>query len=194
MLNPTKEIVSPLRAVLFVTGVLVAIVPLRMIYAAGDSPTATEGIAIGGSVSNSTIQNTVNKQDPAALAAMVKGLTDQNAATTEARVRAEREAAALAEKLKLTTEAFTGLLQTLGNVPSDKIPAKLIEIATQQVATSQHLALFDPGDAATKALVNQAKVALDKGHPAAASALSLRAGNDLTLVMSGLLGAVTGCQ
>jgi hypothetical protein len=139
------------------------------------------GIAAGGDIRNNTIHQTIIQQDPAALAAMVKVLTDRNAATTEARVRAEREAAALAEKLKLTTEAFTGLLQTLGNVPSNKIPAKLIEIATQQVATGQHLALFDPSDAATKALVNQAKVALDKGHPAAASALLLRAGSDLDI-------------
>jgi hypothetical protein len=89
--------------------------------------------------------------------------------------------AALAEKLRLTVEAVTGLLQTLGNVPSDKIPAKLIEIVIQQVATGQHLALFDPGDPAMKALVNQAKVELDKGRPDAASALLLRAGDDLDI-------------
>jgi hypothetical protein len=139
------------------------------------------GIAAGGDIKNNTIHQTIIQQDPAALAAMVKVLTDQNAATTEARVRAEREAAALAEKLRLATEAFTGLLQTLGNVPSDKIPAKLIEIVTQQVVTGQHLALIDPGDAATKALVNQAKVALDKGDPATASELLLRAGSDLDI-------------
>jgi hypothetical protein len=139
------------------------------------------GIAAGGDIKNNTIHQTIIQQDPAALAAMVKTLTDQNAATTEARVKAEREAAALAEKLKLTTAAFTGLIQTLGSVPSDEIPAKLIEIASQQVATGQHLALFDPGDPATKALVNQARVALGKGDPDAASALLLRAGGDLDI-------------
>src|SRR5271169_5894541 len=76
---------------------------------------------------NNTINQTIIQQDPAVLAAMVKVLTDQNAATTEARVRAEREAAALAEKLKFTTESVIGFLQTLGeqNVPPEKIPAKL---------------------------------------------------------------------
>lgn len=115
------------------------------------------------------------------LAATVKALVDQSNNSTEARVKAEREAAALAEKLKLTTESMTGLLQTLGNVPSEEIRAKLIEIATQQVATGQHLALFDPSDPATKALVHQAKSELDKGHPNSASALLLRAGSDLDI-------------
>jgi hypothetical protein len=131
------------------------------------------GIAAGGDIKNNTINQTIFRQDPAVLAATVKILTDQNAATSEARVSAEREAAALAEKLKLTTEAVTGFLQTLGeqNIPPEKIPTKLIEIATQAVATRQRLALLDLDDPVTKALVDQAKVELDKGHPDAASAL-----------------------
>jgi len=135
------------------------------------------GIAAGGDVKNNTINQTIIQQDPAALAAVVKVLTDQNAATTEARIAAEREAATLAQKLTFTTDAVIGFLRTLGeqNVPPEKITAKLIEIANQAIATRQRLALLDPDDPATKALVDQAKVELDNGHPDAASALLQRA-------------------
>ena len=130
-----------------------------------------------GDIKNNTINQTIIQQDPAALAAVVKVLSDQNAATTEARITAEREASALAEKLKLRTEAMIGFLRTLGeqNVPPEKITAKLIEIANQAIATRQRLAPLEPDDPATKALVDQAKVELDKGHPDAASALLQRA-------------------
>jgi len=37
------------------------------------------GIAAGGDIRNNTIHQTIIQQDPAALAAMVKVLTDQNA-------------------------------------------------------------------------------------------------------------------
>jgi hypothetical protein len=138
---------------------------------------APGGIAAGGDVKNNTINQTIIQQDPAALAAVVKVLADQNAATTEARITAEREAAALAEKLKFTTEAVIGFLRTLGehSVPPENITAKLIEIANQAIATRQRLALLEPDDPATKALVDQAKVELDKGHPDAASGLLQRA-------------------
>jgi hypothetical protein len=123
------------------------------------------GIAAGGDIKNNTFNQTIIRQDPAVLAATVKVLMDQNTATTEARVRVEREAAALAEKQGFTTEAVTGFLRTLGeqNVPPEKIPTKLSEIATQAVATRQRLAALEPDDPATKALVDQAKAALDKG-------------------------------
>ena len=57
---------------------------------------APGGIAAGGDIKNNTINQTIIQQDPAALAVVVKVLTDQNAATTEARITAEREASALA--------------------------------------------------------------------------------------------------
>jgi tetratricopeptide (TPR) repeat protein len=147
---------------------------------------APGGIAAGGDIKNNTINQTIIQQDPAALAVVVKVLTDQNVATTEARITAEREAAALAEKLKFTTEAVIGFLRTLGeqNVPSDKITVKLIEIANQAIATRQRLAALEPDDPATKALVDQATVELDRGHPDAASGLLQRA-EDAELVAAG---------
>lgn len=64
MRNQHKEITFPFWVLLFVVVALVAIVPLRASKAAGDSPNATEGIAIGGSVKDSTINNTIVKGIP----------------------------------------------------------------------------------------------------------------------------------
>ena len=94
MRNQHGEIVAPFRAVLLVAAAFLgATVPLRAINAASDSPTATDSIIIAGSVSHSTVQNTViNNQDPAVLAAMAKTFSDQMAATTEARAKADAKA------------------------------------------------------------------------------------------------------
>jgi hypothetical protein len=76
-------------------------VPTSPVKAAGEL--STESIVIGGSVSNSAIYNTVNKQGPAVLAAMTKTFADLLAATTEARSQAEAKAAELATKLGFTS-------------------------------------------------------------------------------------------
>ena len=135
------------RFVAMFIGVGLAVAGLGEAVALNDTAVtaAPGGIAAGGDVKNNTINQTIIQQDPAALAAVVKVLSDQNAATTEARITAEREAAALAEKLKFRTEAMIGFLRTLGeqNVPPEKITAKLIEIANQAIATRQRLALLD---------------------------------------------------
>jgi tetratricopeptide (TPR) repeat protein len=134
--------------------------------AASDGPTASEGIAIGGSVNNSTINNTVNKQDPAVLTAMTKIFADQMAATTEARVRAEAKAADLAQKLGFTSSAVAEFFTILGeqNVPEEKIPARLIEIATHFAQTRDELAALEPDDPQAAKLANLAKQALDAGR------------------------------
>ena len=99
--------------------------------AAGDGM-ATESIVIGGSVSNSAIYNTVNKQDPAVLATMAKTFADQMAATTEAKAQAEAKAAELATKWGFTSAAVGEFFKILGdqNVPEEKVPVRLIEVAS----------------------------------------------------------------
>jgi hypothetical protein len=94
---------------------------------------STESIAIAGSVSNSTIYNTVNRQDPAVLEAMAKTFADQMAANTEAKALAEAKAAELATQLGFTSAALTEFFRILGeqNVPREKMPQRLIEIATK---------------------------------------------------------------
>jgi len=67
------------QAAIFLAAALVIGLPPWPVEAASESRTATESIVIGGSVSNSTINNTVNQQDPAVLAAMAKTHAGQGA-------------------------------------------------------------------------------------------------------------------
>ena len=129
-------------AVLAATGL-----PPWSVKAAGDS-TTTKSIVIGGSVSNSAIYNTVNKQDPALLAAMAKTFADQMATTTEAQSQAEAKAAELATKLGFTSAAVVEFFKILGeqNVPEEKIPARLIEVATHFTQTRDAVAVLEPDD------------------------------------------------
>lgn len=158
------------------------------VEAASTSSTVTESIEIGGSVSNSTINNTINKQDPAVLAAMAKTFADQLAATTEAKAQADAKAAELGAKLGFTTAAVAEFFKTLGekNVPEEKIPTRLIEIATDFTKTresltieivthftqTQHaLAALDPDDPHAAELIDSAKQALNDGRLTEADAL-----------------------
>ena len=172
MRNQRQQIV-----VLFWTAlILAATVGAGLLYpvrAASDGPTAAEGIAIGGSVSNSTINNTVNKQDPIVLAAMTKIFADQMAATTEARAQAEARAAELAQKLGFTSSAVAEFFKILGeqNVPVEKIPERLIEIAIHFAQTRDELAALEPDDPHTAELAHSAKQALGAGRLAEADAL-----------------------
>jgi hypothetical protein len=173
MRHQQQEIAVPFRAVLFVAAFLAAVVPLWTIDAAGDSPTATEGIAIGGSVNDSTIKNTVIKQDPAVLAVMAKTFADQIAATTEARAKAEAKAAELATQLGFTKAAVTEFFKIAGekNIPEEKIPARLVEIGSHFAQTRDELAALAPDDAHAAELARSAKSALDGGRPAEADNL-----------------------
>jgi tetratricopeptide (TPR) repeat protein len=126
----------------------------------------TEGISIEGSVRNSAINNTVNQQDPAVLAAIAKTFVDQIAATTEAKSQAEARAAELATKFGFTSAAVGEFFKILGeqNVPEEKVPARLIEIATHFAQTRDELATLEPDDPRTAELARSAKEALDSGR------------------------------
>jgi tetratricopeptide (TPR) repeat protein len=152
---------------------VVAGLPPRSVEAASDSRTVTEGISIEGSVSNSTINNTVNKQDPAVLAAMAKTFADQMTATTEAKAQAEVRAAELATKFGFTSGAVGEFFKILGeqNVPEEKVPARLIEIATHFAQTRDELAALEPDDPHGAELARSAKQALDSGRLNEADAL-----------------------
>jgi len=154
-------------AVLAATGL-----PPWSVKAAGDS-TTTKSIVIGGSVSNSAIYNTVNKQDPALLAAMAKTFADQMATTTEAQSQAEAKAAELATKLGFTSAAVVEFFKILGeqNVPEEKIPARLIEVATHFTQTRDAVAVLEPDDPHASELARAAKQALDSGRLAQADAM-----------------------
>jgi hypothetical protein len=161
-----QEVAMPFWTALFVMFFLVAGLPPCPVKAANDSSSATQGIAIGGSVIGSTINNTVNQENPAVLAAMAKTFADQMATTTEARARAEAKAAALAQKLGFTSAAVAEFFKILGeqNVPEEKIPARLVEIATHFAQTRDELAALEPDDPHAAELTRSAKAALDAGR------------------------------
>jgi hypothetical protein len=165
--------IAVFRAASLLVAALVVVLPPWSVKAASDSRTVTEGIAIEGSVSHSTINNTVNKQDPAALAAMAKTFADQMTATTEAKAQAEARAAELAIKFGFTSAAVGEFFKILGeeHVPEEKVPARLIEIATHFAQTRDELAALAPDDPHTAELARLAKQALDSGRLSEADAL-----------------------
>src|SRR6516165_9015420 len=89
-----QEVGAAFPALVFWAVAAAAGLPLAPVEAASTSGTAIESIVIEGSVSGgSTINNTINKQDPAVLAAMTKTFADQMAASSEAKAQAEGKAA-----------------------------------------------------------------------------------------------------
>ena len=133
-------------------------------------------MAAGGDIKNNTINQTINKIDLTNLPEFVKAFTDAQNAGKELLDEARRKRDEIAANLKIAQGAVDGFFQTLGeqNVPPEQLTSKLIEIASRFEATRQRLAALDPDDPATKALVDQAQVALGKGHPDEASALLQR--------------------
>jgi hypothetical protein len=168
-----EKIVGALRAAVFVVAAAVVGAPPWPVEAAGTSSAVTESIEIGGSVSNSTINNTINKQDPAVLAAMAKTFSDQMAATTEAKAQAEAKAAELATKLGFTSAAVVEFFKIVGeqDVPEEKAPAKLVEVANHFAQTRDELAALEPDDPHAAELSHSAKEALDSGRLTEADAL-----------------------
>jgi tetratricopeptide (TPR) repeat protein len=165
MHNRHKEIATLIRAMVFVLAVLAVAAPAWWARAASNVPTVTEGVGIAGSVSNSTINNTVNHENPATLAMLAQALNDKDA-SEERRREAEAKASELAEKLGFTSSAVAEFFKILGeqNVPDEKIPARLIEIATHFAQTRDELAALEPDDPHAAELTRSAKSALDAGR------------------------------
>jgi hypothetical protein len=168
-----EKVVTVTWVTAFLTTAVFAGVPPWSVRAASTNRTVTESIEIEGSVSNSTINNAINKQDPAVLAAMAKTFADQMAATTEAKAQAEAKAAELASKLGFTSAAVVEFFKILGkqDVTDEKAPARLIEIATHFAQTRDELAALEPDDPHAAELAHSAKEALDSGRLTEADAL-----------------------
>jgi hypothetical protein len=162
----SEKVVAAFPAIIFLAVAAAAGLPSTSVKAAGNFSTASESIVIQGSVSGSTINNTINKQDPEVLAAMAKTFADQVAATTEAKAQAEAKAAELATKLGFTSAAVEKFFKILGeqDVPEEKIPGRLIEVATHFTQTRDELAALEPDDPHAAALAYSAKQALDNGR------------------------------
>jgi tetratricopeptide (TPR) repeat protein len=166
MRRAKRRQIGRLSAAVAVVGLLIASQSTSWSADQGSQPSATEGIAIGGSVANSQITNTVNQEDPVVLAAMTKTFADLIAASAEARAKADARAADLAAKLGFTSSAVAEFFTILGvqNVPDEKIPTRLIEIATHFAQTQNEVAALEPSDPHAADLTQQAKQALDAGQ------------------------------
>ena len=162
-----QEVGAAFPALVFWAVAAAAGLPPASVKAASTSGTAIESIVIEGSVSGgSTINNTINKQDPAVLAAMTKTFADQMAASSEAKAQAEGKAAELATKLGFTSAAVVEFFKILGeqDVPEEKVPARLIEVAIHFAQTRDALATLAPDDPHTAELARSAKEVLDSGR------------------------------
>jgi hypothetical protein len=166
-----QKVIGPFRATFFLAAALTAGLPYSGKAGSG-GVTATEGVALGGSVSNSTINNTVNHENPATLAMLAKALNDKDASEERPR-EAEAKASELAAKLGVTSSAVAEFFKILGeqNVPEEKIPARLIEVATHFAQTRDELAALEPDDPHVAELAHSAKQALDNGRLAEADGL-----------------------
>src|SRR4029077_11778981 len=90
-----------------------------------------------------------------------------------AKAQAEARAAELATKFGFTSAAVGEFFKILGeqNVPEEKVPARLIEIATHFAQTRDELAALEPDDPHGAELGRSAKHALDSGRLPEADAL-----------------------
>jgi tetratricopeptide (TPR) repeat protein len=161
---------------------IVPFLVLALALAAGASKVTSEerpfvhaeqgGIAAGGSM----IGNTIYQENPETLKLLAKTIADKNASEDKRR-EAEVKVAELSAKLGFTSQAVTEFFKILGEqaVPDEKVPTRLIDIATHFAATRDQLAALEPDDPRAAELTTQAKGALDKGQLAEADALLGRA-------------------
>jgi tetratricopeptide (TPR) repeat protein len=111
-------------------------------------------------------QVTINSADPAALAAIAKTFANEMAATAMARAQAEARAAELATKLGFTSAAVGEFFRIVGknDVPLEKVPERLSEIAQHFARTRDTLAALEPDDPHIADIVGQATKVLEDGQ------------------------------
>jgi tetratricopeptide (TPR) repeat protein len=168
-----------MRGILPALGVVIALAFASLAARSEERPPvqARDGsVSVGGSVSNSTITITINQENPETLKLLRETIADKNA-SEEKRREAEVKVAALAAKLGFTSQAVTRFFEILGeqNIPEEKVPLRLTDIANQFAATRDQLAALEPDDPQAAELARQAKDALDNGLLAEADALLDRA-------------------
>jgi tetratricopeptide (TPR) repeat protein len=167
-----KKVITGFAAAAFFAAAVVTGLPSWPVKAASTSNSVSESISIEGSVSHSTINNTVNHENPATLALLTKALSDKDA-SEEHRRQAEAKAAELATKLGFTSAAVVEFFKILGeqSVPDEKVPVRLIDVATHFAQTRDELAALEPDDPHAAELTRSAKGALDSGRLTEADAL-----------------------
>src|SRR4051812_15864558 len=139
MLVPTRG------AAVVLTALALAPAP---VWALGDTNvTATNGVAAGRDIINSptTIGYTA-EQVQALVAVFTQPLTQQIGVATEARAKAEAQAAQLAAQFGVTREAVVSFFRILGEkeVPAEQMPVRLGEVAARFHDLSSRLATLEP--------------------------------------------------
>lgn len=134
---------------------LVAGVPVTA--AAGNVSAERGSVGIGGNVEKSTI--TVGAT-PEQVETLIRASNEALRTTYEAQVNT------LSGQLGVTQDALTSFFQILReqNVPLEKLPDTLTTIAQRFREMQERLAVLNPEDPATKALIEKARTALNAGH------------------------------
>ncbi|MGB5065735.1 MAG: hypothetical protein WBQ37_18550, partial [Candidatus Competibacter sp.] len=148
MPNPTSRVML-LVGVLLGTGIPVTV--------AADSVTADHGVAAGGDIRNNTI--TIGAT-PEQVEALVRASNEALRTTYETQVKT------LSGQLSVTQDTLASFFQILReqNVPLEKLPDTLATIAQRFREMQERLAVLNPEDPTTKALIEKARAALDAGH------------------------------
>jgi tetratricopeptide (TPR) repeat protein len=152
--------------------ILVALVVFLPIEVAAQ--TRIEGVVAAQTITNSPI--TIGAT-PAEQQALVLIFSQQIAATSAERAKAEARAAELGTQLGFTQGAVISFFRIVGeqDVPLEHIGPKLGEIAAKHRTLMERWSVLDTADPATAALAAQAKAAIDGGLYDEADAMLLRA-------------------
>ena len=131
-------------------------------WALGDTEvTANQGVAAGGNITGDV---TIGLP-PAQIQALVITFTQQIGVATEARAKAEAQAAQVAAELGFTQNAVVAFFRILGeqDVPVEQMPTKLGEIAQRYRDLLTQLKTTGSTDPEVQRLKEQAERALDTG-------------------------------
>lgn len=115
------------------------------------------GVVAGGDILNSTI--TVGAT-PEQVATLIRASNEALRTTYESQVKT------LSSQLGVTQDALTRFFQILReqNVPLEKLPETLATIAQRFREMQERLAVHNPEDPASKALIEKARMELNTGH------------------------------
>jgi hypothetical protein len=133
--------------------------------------------AVGGDVAGGSTVSVVCGMPPEQVQAMVAVFTQQLGAAGAARAEAEAQAVRLAAQLGVTREAMVSFFHILGEreVPLERMPTRLGEIAARYGELTRRLAALEPEDPSARELVERGREAVAAGRYDEADALLVRA-------------------
>jgi tetratricopeptide (TPR) repeat protein len=126
---------------------------------------AFNSVVILGSVTNSTVNNTIMRETPETLRRLTEVLSKQRESDvrlTEART----QLAELATKLSFTTAALEEVFRTVGHqqIPPERVPQMLTKFAEQFATARDGVAAIKPEAPAARVLRDRAQAELNNGR------------------------------